>query len=110
MSAPLRAVQKRPTREELETVIRAEGGNVTAIAERLGATRQSTYAWIAQAGLRDLVGIRPPEANAAGRVSATVKIDGDTWKRIRVLAVEQDRTASQVVQEALGAYLAAVRE
>ena len=46
---------KAYTKTELKQAITECGGNVSAVAERFGKTRQTIYSWIAEARLWDVV-------------------------------------------------------
>lgn len=102
---------RRPSRPQLEALIRETGGNVSLLADRLGCSRQTLYTWVYQLGLADVVGIRPAEAAGAvlpampERVTATVKVEAKLWKKIRVRAVEGDTSVSSLVEAALRAFL-----
>ena len=109
---------ERPTRAVMADLVRATGGNVSQLARRIGITRQTCYTWIYQLDLAPLVGIRQSDreepmeeeteardAAQPGRVTATIKVDGELWKAVRIAGVKEDRTASAIVEEALRAYL-----
>jgi len=34
-----------------------------------------------------------------------VKLDQDLWRRLKILALKQDRTAGELLEEAMGEYL-----
>ena len=50
--------------------------------------------------------LQPPPPTATTRVPVTVRVDEALWKRTRIRAIDEDRTASAVVGDALLAYLA----
>jgi transposase-like protein len=98
--------------------IRATGGNVSRLASRLGVTRQTCYAWIYRLDLAAFVGVRaredmtmpeqkqPLPGDKAERVSATVRVEGRLWRAVRIRAIEEDRTTSSIVEDAVRAYMA----
>lgn len=114
---------KRPTRDELVPLIKETGGNMTRLAGRLGTTRQTLYTWIYQLDLADLVGIRTKEQQEGdvmreakglpspgrppeGRVSVTTRMDPALWRALRIRGIEEDRSASDILEDALRAYFA----
>jgi transposase-like protein len=64
---------RRPSRAALEQAIREAEGNITRLAGRVGASRQTLYKWIYELDLAGVAGIRkrghPQEATAL-RVSS----------------------------------------
>jgi transposase-like protein len=61
---------RRPSRAALEQAIREAEGNVTRLADRIGASRQTLYAWIYQLDLAGVAGIRGRAQEDAARVKA----------------------------------------
>ena len=122
--------RKRPTRAELVPLIREARGNMTHLAGRLGTTRQTLYTWIYQLDLADLVGIRTkdqqdedcvregtaaaptekslpsPERPPGGRISVTARMDSALWRALRIRGIHEGRAASDVLEDAVGTYLA----
>ncbi len=103
---------KRPERAELEVLIRETGGNMTALADRLGVARQTAYTWIYQLGLERVVGVRLAEQGEGKSTvprlrSVSLRVDAALWKAVRLRAVEEDLSATDVVTAALRAYLEA---
>ena len=41
----------------------------------------------------------------ADRRQIGVKLDSDLWRQVRILALEQDRTAGELLEEAMREYL-----
>jgi transcriptional regulator of acetoin/glycerol metabolism len=62
---PKRGESRRPSRADLEQAIRETDWNMTRLAERLGVTRQTVYAWIRQLDLAAAVAIRRREQEEA---------------------------------------------
>ena len=113
----------RPKRAQLEALIRETGGNMTRLARALDCSRTTAYCWVYQLDLADVVGIQFPEiptkreahvVKSAGapagdvRVPVTVKLPESLWKRVRIRAIDEDRRASAIVEEAVRRYLAAL--
>jgi hypothetical protein len=102
---------RRPSRAALEAAVRASGGNLSRTAGALGCSRTSLYTWVYQLGLADVVGIRQseedhmPKPNGAGLIPTAVKLPEELWKRVRHRAIDEDRTASDVVRDAIELYL-----
>ena len=102
------ASKRRPTRAQLEALIREEGGNLSAVSRRLGVSRQTTYTWVYQLGLDRLAGIEPLEVVRApaepaetGRRFATLQLPAPLHRWARIHALNTDRSLSVVVAEAL---------
>lgn len=122
--------RRRPDRKTLAALVRETGGNVTALSGRLGVSRQTVYTWVYQLGLERLVGIRSvprreeadvgqrgmtarhdeapvkPARPAPPAVAVTVRLSPETWKAVRIAAIELERTSSAVLEEAAQAWLA----
>lgn len=105
---------RRPSRAALEAAIRSTGGNLSRAATALGCSRTTLYTWTYQHGLADVVGVRsvdpreedsmPKPKGTAGLVPVTVKLPEALWKWTRIRAIDEDRTASEIVREALERY------
>lgn len=102
--------KRRATKPEVEAAIRAEGGNLSRAAIRLGISRQTLYTYIYRFDLARLAGVdlneRRPSATPAGPepVQVSMKLPGDIWQWVRIFAIQTDRNASAVVAEALELY------
>jgi transposase-like protein len=64
---------RRPSRAALEQAIRETEGNVTRLADRIGASRQTLYVWIYQLDLAGVAGIRRRAQEDTARVKAPTK-------------------------------------
>lgn len=118
---------RRPSREELKAVIKATEGNMTALAARLGITRQTAYSWVAAAGLDSFVGIEPrhereeeaqpaapaaipsPAATDDSLISMTIKVQRSTWLALRIRALQESRSTGAIVEAALRAHVETVK-
>jgi transposase-like protein len=109
--------RRRPDRKTLAGLVRETGGNVTALAGALGVSRTTTYTWIYQHGLERLVGIRTEEDMPKQQpprparpeppwVNVTLRLSPATWKAVRIAGIEAERSSSELVEEALAAWLA----
>lgn len=122
---------RRPPRALLEGLIRETGGNVTRLSTRLGVTRQTCYAWIYQLDLTGVVGIRTreqqqedmvPDERLEGRpepestprkgrppgperIAISARVDPRVWRAVRIRAIDEDRSASEILEAAARAYL-----
>jgi transposase-like protein len=112
--------RRRPDRKTLAGLVRETGGNVTALAAALGVSRPTAYSWVYAHGLERLVGIRtleegdtmpkPPPTRPArpepAWVNVTLRLAPQTWKRVRIAAIDDERSSSELVEEAVQAWLA----
>jgi len=119
--------KRRPSRTDLEALLRETGGNIAKTSCRIGCSRTTLYTWIYQLGLDRLAGIVPRElllartaarkseeaaerkvrvAQGPGLVSVTVRLPGELWRWARIAAIDHDATASAIVTDALELYRA----
>lgn len=109
---------QRPAKAQFVEAIREAEGNISRLASRLGVTRQTLYTWIYQLDLAAFVGVRAredmtmpeqkqplPGDATAERVNATIRVEGRLWRAVRIRALEEDRTTSSIVEDAVRAYL-----
>ncbi len=101
-------VEAKARRAEILAALEAAGGNVTKTAEALKITRQTLYTHAYQLGLEKEFGLgkerrpeRPSTAAEDLRVSVTVKLPESLWAWTRILAIQEKRSAADVVQDAL---------
>jgi hypothetical protein len=98
-----RCVCKRPPKDDVEAAIREAGGNLTHAAGRLGCSRQTLYIRLSQYQLLRLAGVEPRAQKPAPAldeqaVAVSVKLPGGLWQWARKRAVDQDCSASAVVE------------